>query len=132
MSSAGFQGRPPVVKSYRDLEVWQKAMDLVVESYRITGLLPKRETYGLASQIQRAATCIPANIAEGHGREPLGDCVRHLSVANGSLMELETHLLVAGRLSYLPPNEVERLLALAGEVGRMLAGLIRSLKSKAS
>jgi hypothetical protein len=52
MSSAGFQGRPPVVKSYRDLEVWQKAMDLVVESYRITGLLPKRETYGLASQIQ--------------------------------------------------------------------------------
>jgi four helix bundle protein len=62
----------------------------------------------------------------------LGDYVHHLSVANGSLMELETHLLVAGRLSYLPPNEVERLLALAGEVGRMLAGLIRSLKTKAS
>jgi len=132
VSGAGFQGRPQAVRSYRDLEVWHKAMDLVVESYRITALLPKSETYGLASQIQRAATSIPANIAEGHGREHLGDYVHHLSVANGSLMELETHVLVAGRLSYLPSSDFERMLLLTGEVGRMLAGLIRKLKSKSS
>ncbi len=74
--------------------VWQKAMDLAVECYRIAKRLPKEETYGLISQIKRAAASIPANIAEGHGREHLGEYLPHLSVANGSLMELETHLLV--------------------------------------
>ena len=83
-----------MIKSYRDLEVWKKAMDLVVESYRITTMLPKSETYGLASQIQRAAASVPANIAEGHGREHLGDYLHRLSIANGSLLELETHILV--------------------------------------
>lgn len=83
------------IKSYRDLLVWQKAMDLVAESYGLSAKPPKTETYGLASQIQRAAVSIPANIAEGHGREHLGDYLHHLSVANGSLMELETHLLLA-------------------------------------
>jgi len=74
--------------------------------------LPKTETYGLASQIQRAAVSIPANIAEGHGRHRLGDYLHHLSIANGSLMELETHLLLLERLSYLPAKEVEQALAL--------------------
>jgi len=120
------------VKSYRDLKVWQKAMDLVVECYRLARLLPKSETYGLSSQIQRAAVSIPANIAEGHGREHLGDYVHHLSVANGSLMELETHILVAGRLNYIGQDHGEHILDLTGEVGRMLAGLIRKLKSKSS
>ncbi len=83
------------VRSYRDLKVWEKAMDLVVESYRLTQLFPRGETYGLTAQIQRAAVSIPANIAEGHGRDHLGNYLRHLSVANGSLMELETHLLIA-------------------------------------
>jgi len=87
-----------VVKSYRDLQVWQKAMDLVAESYTLSAKLPKTETFGLASQIQRAAVSIPANIAEGHGREHLGDYLHHLSVANGSLMELETHFLVSQSL----------------------------------
>lgn len=86
-----------VVKSYRELKVWEKAMGLVVESYRLAGLLPKAESYGLASQIQRAAVSVPANIAEGHGRDHLGDYLRHLSVAKGSLMELETHLSIATR-----------------------------------
>ena len=107
-------------------------MDLVVNSYRITHLLPKTETYGLASQIQRAAASIPANIAEGHGREHLGDYIHHLSIANGSLMELETHILVAGRLSYVNQQQVDAVLQLTGTVGRLLAGLIRSLKRKAS
>ncbi len=119
-----------MIRSYRDLEVWKKAMDLVVESYRFTNLLPKSETYGLSSQIQRSAASVPANIAEGHGREHLGDYLHHLSVANGSLMELETHIIVAGRLNYVPQENVDQILGMTGEVGRMLAGLIRSLKKK--
>ena len=89
------------VRSYRDLRVWQKAMALVVESYRVAKLLPKSETYGLIGQIQRAAVSIPANIAEGHGREHLGDYVRHLSVANGSLMELGNAFLDFCRIGLL-------------------------------
>lgn len=103
-------------------------MDRVVESYRLTLSLPKSETYGLASQIQRAAASIPANIAEGHGREPIGDDLHHLSIAKGSLMELETHIMVASRLNYVQQQEADRILEQTGTVGRMLAGLIRSLK----
>jgi four helix bundle protein len=120
------------IKSYRDLEIWEKAMNLVVGSYQLAKLLPKDELYGLVSQIRRAAVSVPANIAEGHGRDHLGDYLHHLSVANGSLMELETHLLVAQRLSYLKMSDVEPLLALTAEVGRMLAGLIRKLKTVTS
>ncbi|PYV45967.1 MAG: diversity-generating retroelement protein bAvd family protein [Acidobacteria bacterium] len=120
------------LKSYRDLVVWQKGMDLVVECYRITNLLPKNEIYGLASQIQRAAVSIPANIAEGHGRDHLGDYLHHLSVANGSLMELETHLLLLPRLSYVSSNELERAFTLTDEIGKMLSGLSKSLKGKIS
>jgi four helix bundle protein len=118
------------VKSYRDMIVWQKAMDLVVATYQATQKLPVSERYGLGSQMQRAAVSIPANIAEGHGREHLGDYLHHLSIANGSLMELETHLLVAERLGFLEPAAADQLLARASEVGRMLAGLIRSLKTR--
>ncbi|MBZ5502136.1 MAG: four helix bundle protein [Acidobacteriia bacterium] len=89
------------IKSYRDLLVWQKAMDLVVASYGIAKKLPAQEMYGLVTQIQRAAASIPANIAEGHGRKHRGDYLHHLSIARGSLLELETHLLIAGRLGYL-------------------------------
>jgi len=116
------------IKSYRDLLVWQKAMNLVVESYRLTNQLPKSETYGLTSQIQRAAVSIPANITEGHGRDHLGDYLRHLSIANGSLMELETHLLLIHRLDYLPMNEIEPVLSLTSEVGKMIAALSSSLR----
>lgn len=98
------------IRSYRDLLVWQKAMDLVLECYRLGKLLPKSEMYGLTAQTQRSAVSIPANIAEGHGREHLGDYLHHLSVANGSLMELETHLLIIQRLSYLSVIEIKRAL----------------------
>ena len=87
-----------VVRSYRDLQVWEKGMDLVVDDYRFAKSLPKSELYGLTSQMQRAAVSVPANIAEGHGREHLGEYLHHLSMANGSLMELETHCLLAVRL----------------------------------
>jgi four helix bundle protein len=118
------------IQSYRDSLVWQKAMDLVVDCYSLVGDLPKRETYGLISQIQRAAVSIPANIAEGHGRDHMGDYLRHLSIANRSLMELETHLPLIGRLGYRPENDTEPLLAQCSEVGKMLAGLSKSLRNK--
>lgn len=118
------------IESYRDLMVWQKAMGLVVECYRLSDLFPKTETYGLASQLRRAAVSIPANIAEGHGREHLGDYLHHLSIANGSLMEVETHLLLAEKLSFLESQQINQALAASAEVGRMLAGLTRSLKNK--
>lgn len=119
-----------MIQSYRDLQVWQKATDLVVECYRLTKHLPKSETYGLASQIQRAAVSVPANIAEGHGRDHLGDYLHHLSVANGSLMELETHLLITNRLGYLQEDQLAPVRNLTAEVGRMLAALTRSRKKK--
>ncbi|MDD5543229.1 MAG: four helix bundle protein [Acidobacteriia bacterium] len=118
------------LKSYRELVVWQRAMDLVEESYRLSKRLPKTEIYGLCSQIQRAAVSIPANIAEGHGREHLGDYLHHLSIANGSIMELETHLYLLQRLSFFSSDETRHAMELTGEVGRLLAGLIRSLSSK--
>lgn len=118
------------MKSYRDLLVWQKAVDLVTRCYALTKILPRSETYGLVGQIQRAAVSIPANIAEGHGREHLGDYLRHQSVANGSLMELETHFVIAQRLNYLNAEDVERVLAQSGEVSRMLTGLTKKLRQR--
>jgi len=120
------------IKSYRDLQVWQKAMDLVVESYKVANLLPKHELYSLAARIQRAAVSIPANIAEGHGREHLGDYLHHLSCSNGSLMELETHFLIARKLSYITDSQLQCVLNQAAELGRMLAGLISKLKARAT
>ena len=120
-----------MIKSYRDLKVWERAMDLVVGSYQLAKLLPRDELYGLISQIRRAAVSVPANIAEGHGRDHLGDYLHHLSVASGSLTELETHLLIAHRLAYVKMSDVTPLV-LTAEVGRMLAGLSRKLKTVTS
>jgi len=119
-------------KSYRDLEVWRKAMDLVVECYKATKKFPQSETFGLSSQLQRAGVSIPANIAEGRAREHTKEFLRHLSIANGSLAELETHVLIAERLEYLAPNEVNLLLERSSEIGRMINGLRRSLEKKRS
>jgi four helix bundle protein len=105
-------------------------MDLVVEAYRASASFPKAELYGLRSQLRRAAVSIPANIAEGHGRDGLGDYLYHLSLANGSLMELETHVRIAARMGYLAPAGVDAILARASDVGRMLAGLTSSLRAR--
>jgi four helix bundle protein len=118
------------VRSYKDLLVWQKAMDLVVLSYGLARHLPDSERYGLATQIRRAAVSIPANIAEGHGRKHLGDKLHHLSVANGSLKELETHLLIAERLAFLISANIQPALKLAEELGRMLSVLTQKLEAK--
>jgi four helix bundle protein len=118
------------VTSYRDLVVWARAMDLVVVCYQLTKRIPPSEMYGLTSQIRRAAVSIPANIAEGHGRRTLGDYIQHLSIANGSLKELETHLLIAGRLHYVKENEISPALARCAEIGRMLSSLLQKLRQK--
>ena len=118
------------ISSYRDLKVWQKGMDLVIESYQLTEKLPRPELYGLVSQIRRAAVSIPANIAEGHGRYHTREFLRHLSIAKGSLMELETEVIAAGRLSYVAESDVQNALRATAELGRMLAGLTRSLRAR--
>ena len=133
MSSEGKIAGPaqqPKVTSYRDLIVWTRAMDLVEVCYKLTELLPQSEIYGLSSQIRRAAVSIPANIAEGHGRRNLGEYLQHLSIANGSLKELETHLLIAGRLNYCAANQIVPTLDTCAEIGRMLSGLIQKLRQR--
>jgi four helix bundle protein len=102
-------------------------MDLVVACYRIAKLFPKTETYGLTSQLQRAAVSVPANIAEGHGRGHTKEYLQHLAIAYGSLMEVETHLQIAVRIGYLEAKLSDEPMALAAQVGRMLNALIRSL-----
>jgi len=112
--------------------VWQKAVELAVSCHQAVKRLPKHETYGLSQQIRRSAVSVSANIAEGHGRDHLGDYLHHLSIANGSLMELETHLLISTRLTYLESNETDAILVQTGEISRMLSGLISRLKTKQS
>src|SRR6266542_3631656 len=123
---------PPTsaIQSYRDLRVWEHAMDLVVTSYRVSKSFPKEERYGLTAQLRRAAVSIPSNIAEGHGRKHLGDYLHQLSVANGSLMELETQLMIAGRLEYLSREAEERILADTAVLGRMMSALARALRKR--
>jgi len=105
-------------------------MDLVIEAYGLTKRFPGEERYALAQQLRRAAVSVPSNIAEGHGRKHLGDYVRHVSIARGSLMEMETQLLIAGRMGYISNGEEERVIAQTSEVGRMLSGLLRALTKR--
>ena len=118
-------------KSYKDLEVWQKAMDLVIECYQFTQNFLKSEVYGLTNQLQRAAVSVPANIAEGQGRQYDTEFIQFLYIASGSLTELETHIQIALRLGYISSDNANRLLSKAAEVGRLLNGLLRFLRSKA-
>lgn len=113
---------------HMELVVWQKAMDLVMAIYKVTRAFPKEELYGLTSQIRRAAVSVPSNIAEGHALKQTQAYMRHLAIASGSLAELQTQLDIASRLGYLTP-EATKVLGQADEVGRMLAGLRRSLKA---
>jgi four helix bundle protein len=117
-------------KSYRDLMVWQKAMDLVVEVYQQSQSFPKEEVYGLTSQIRRAAVSIPSNIAEGQGQGSDRGFSRFLSIAQGSLTELETQLMIAQRLDYLDDLTCQSTLDRCAEIGRMLNGLQKSFKAR--
>ncbi len=116
------------IQSYRDLTVWRKSMDLVVTSYRLVESFPKFENYGLGNQLRRAAVSVPANIAEGNGRRSSRTYLHHLSISYGSLMELETHLMIAGELGYISEPEIKEVLERTAEIGRMLNALIERLE----
>lgn len=115
------------LKHFRELVVWQKAMDLTVAVYDASRQLPPDELYGLTSQLRRAAVSIPSNIAEGQGRGTPDEFKRFLRIANGSRQELETQILVAERLCYLQPELAHRLIEMSEEVGRLTSGLLRAL-----
>ena len=115
------------VRSYRDLRVWQKGMDLAAEVYRLSRYWPKEELYGLTSQARRSAVSVPANIAEGYGRQSAASYGQFLKVARGSLKELETHLLLAERVGLAAQGSCREALEQADDLGRMLGGLIKAV-----
>jgi four helix bundle protein len=117
------------IKSYRDLKVWLDAMTLVEGCYLFTKVFPRDEMYGLTSQIRRASVSVPANIAEGYGRDSTGSYVQFLKVAQGSLKELETHLILSQRLKLGSFDFAAKLLDQADRIGRMLRALVRSLQT---
>ena len=117
------------IDSYRDLVVWQRSVDLAAAIYAVTQAWPKEEIYGLTAQVRRAATSVPANIAEGYGRDNLGSYQQHLRIAQGSLKEVETHLIVAERVGIATQESIASALAQADEIGRLLRSLIRKLSS---
>ena len=117
------------IRSYRDLEVWQKGLDLAVEIYRLAKLMPKAEEYRITSQLLRAAASVPANIAEGHVRCSRKEYAQHVSIARGSLAETETFLMLAMRANLLPEAEATPALALAETIGRQLNVLRQRLSS---
>ncbi|RWN26503.1 MAG: four helix bundle protein [Mesorhizobium sp.] len=116
--------------SYKDLLVWEQAMDLAVAVYGATKSWPKEELYGLTSQVRRSATSVPANIAEGYGREIRGSYLQFLRIAQGSLKELETQLLIAERIGIAPKATSGPLLASPESVGKLLRLLIRKLAAE--
>jgi four helix bundle protein len=120
------------VHKYNDLIAWQKAMDFVVEIYKISGAFPREETYGLTSQIRRAVISVPSNIAEGQSRAGSRDFIRHLKIAQGSLSEVETQLIIAGRLTYIGESQLAILLKSANEVGRLVRGLTQAVERRTS
>ena len=113
-------------RNYRDLVAWQKAMDFAQEVYIATRAFPSDERYGLTSQMRRSVVSIPSNIAEGQGRGGSVELVRFLRIAYASLREVETQILLSERFQYLAAPQVARLLDRAGEVGRLLNGLMKS------
>lgn len=115
-------------KPHKNLEVWQKSVNLVKRVYEITSSFPKSEEYALGGQMRRAAVSIPANISEGAARQTKRECIQFLHMAQGSLSELDTHFEVASALEYIEDNDLKDLSPLMIEIDKMLTGLIKSLK----
>lgn len=118
--------------SYTDLRVWQKAVELVTEVYKVTEKFPKRELYGLRNQLEHSAVSVPGNIAEGQGRASRRDFRHFLATARGSLFEMETQLVIANNLGYITKADLERLLADSGAINAMLCGLMDSMVDTAT
>ncbi|MGB1540555.1 MAG: four helix bundle protein [Rickettsiales bacterium] len=119
-----------MIQHYRQLAVWQKSMDFADAVYDACSSFPKEELYGLTSQLKRSAISVPSNIAEGAARQGTGEFLQFLSIAKGSLAELETQVILAQRRQFLSKEDMENLLEQADEISRMLSGLQRSLKTK--
>lgn len=116
------------MNTYKELIVWQKAVDLVTIIYSLSKNSPKEELYGLTNQIRRAAVSIPSNIAEGFGRNSKNDSKRFLQISNGSVFELQTQLEIAKRLRFISENDFNMIFSLTREIEAMLSSLIRKLK----
>ena len=116
------------IHSFRDLQVWQRAMDLVEDIYKVTKLFPRDERFGLTAQIRRAAVSIPSNIGEGKRRKRRKPLLNHLDIALGSQGEVEVQVEIAKRVGYLAASDYLRLISQIDEIGRMLNGLITSLQ----
>ena len=117
------------MRDYKDLISWQRSMQLAEEIYRLTKLLPKEESYGLVSQLRRAAVSVPSNIAEGY-REPSAEYIRFLRIARGSLYEIETQLYLCNTLHYITQDNLETTLSLSAEVGKMLNTMLHRLSNQ--
>jgi four helix bundle protein len=122
----------PTINSYQDLRVWQDGMALAETCYRLVAAFPREELFAMSSQIRRSASSIPANIAEGHGRENTQSFIQYLRIANGSLKELETHLLLSERVGLLDKQRIETPMEQCAALGKMLRSLVRSLQQKVS
>ena len=116
------------ILSYKDLVVWQKSMELVENVYRLTLKLPQAERGGLMSQMRRAAVSVPSNLAEGYGRQSTGDYRHHLSISRGSLLELETQVLLCEKLGYLENLHTQKMLGEIQLISKMLGSLINKLR----
>ncbi len=117
---------------YKQLKVWQKAMDLTMEIYRLVKFLPREETYALSDQLRRAVVSIPSNIAEGHGRGTDKEFIKFLWIARGSLLEVETQLIICNRLALIKVEESKFAQSLIVEVGKMLNALITYRTNKSN
>ena len=111
------------IKSYRDLIVWQKSMDLCEAVYRLAVKLPKDERFALSDQLRRAVVSIPSNIAEGHARQSKKEYAHFLSISQGSIAEVETQLLLSSRLDMIVPTDIDPVLSLSQEISKMLTSL---------
>jgi four helix bundle protein len=117
------------IKSFRDLNIWQKGIDLVKDIYKETQNFPRQEIYGLTNQIRRAAISIPSNIAEGHIRQHRAEFRQFLSVALGSLAELETQIVISRELNYISTEKSLNVIDQMGSLGKMIRGLIKKLNN---
>ncbi|NLO19068.1 MAG: four helix bundle protein [Ignavibacteria bacterium] len=118
------------MKTYRDLNVWKEAMNLVTNVYKLTQIFPREELYGLTSQMRRAAVSIPSNIAEGHQRNSTKEYIHFLSIARGSIAELETQLMIAEQLNYIQISKLESIMELTQKTGNLLGALMKALGRK--
>jgi len=124
----GYRG-DNMIESYKDMIVWQKAMDFADEVYRLSKFFPKEELYSLTNQVRRAVVSIPSNIAEGKDRRAIAEYLHFLSIAKGSLAEVETQLLLAIRFGYITDKQTEKAFQLREEISRMLTSLRSKLSS---